>query len=72
MHKIPEVCFSSTFDMDKLAKIRYHHYKKRLNKISIKIAQFESNLLKFNEDIIRKDETFYTRLYGGEHTTETL
>ena len=70
--KIPEVCFSSTFDMDKLAKIRHHHYKKRLNRISIKITQFESNLLKFNEDIIRKDEKFYTRLYGGEHTTETL
>ena len=48
MHKVPEVCFSSTFNMDKLAKILYHHYKKRL-KIS-KIAQFESNLLKPNED----------------------
>lgn len=54
MHKIPEVCFSSTFNMDKLAKILYHHYKKRL-KIS-KIAQFESNLLKPNEDTARKEE----------------
>ena len=41
--------FFSTFDMDKLAKIRHHHCKKRL-KIS-KIAQFESNLLKPNKDI---------------------
>lgn len=68
MHKIPEACFSSTLNK---AQISHHHYKKRL-KIS-KTAQFESNLLKPNKKIqLRKDERFYTRLYGGEHTTETL
>ena len=35
--------------MDKLEKICWHHWKERL-KIS-KIAQFESDLLKSNEDI---------------------
>lgn len=50
MHKIPEVCFSSTFNMDRLAKISHHQCKKRL-KIG-KIARFESNLLKPNEDTV--------------------
>ena len=35
--------------MDKLGKIRWHHWKQRL-KIN-KIAWFESNLLKTNKDI---------------------
>ena len=41
--------FFSTFDMDKLGKIRRHHWKERL-KIN-KIAKFESDLLKTNEGI---------------------
>ena len=64
------VFFFSTFDMDKLAKIRHHHCKKRL-KIS-KIAQFESNLLKPNEDIgPRRRKILHTFYDGGEHTTES-
>ena len=39
----------STFDMDKLGKIRRHHWKERI-KIS-KIAKFQSDLLKTNEVI---------------------
>ena len=39
----------STFDMDKLGKIRWHHWKQRL-KIN-KIAWIESDLLKTNKDI---------------------
>ena len=40
--------FFSTFDLDKLGKIRRHHWKELL-KIS-KIAKFECDLLKTNED----------------------
>ena len=40
---------SSTFDMDQSMKIRRHHWKEYL-KIS-KIAKFQSDLLKINEDI---------------------
>ena len=70
MYKIPELCFFSTFDMDKVAKIRHHHCKKRL-KIS-KIAQFESNLLKPNEDIgPQRRKILHTFHDGGEHTTES-
>ena len=39
----------STFDMDKLGKTRWHHWKQRL-KIN-KIAKFKSDLLKTNKDI---------------------
>ena len=35
--------------MDKLGKIRRHHWKERLK--TNKIAKFESDLLKTNEDI---------------------
>ena len=41
--------FSSTFDMDKLREIRWHHWKKGL-KIN-DIAKFESDMLKTNEGI---------------------
>ena len=68
--KYQNYAFFSTFDMDKLAKIRHHHCKKRL-KIS-KIAQFESNLLKPNEDIgPQRRKILHTFHDGGEHTTES-
>ena len=41
--------FFSTFDVDKLGKIRRYHWKKSL-KIS-EIAKFESDLLKTNDEI---------------------
>ena len=41
--------FFPTFDMDKLGTNRQHHWKERIN-IS-KIAKFQSDLLKINEDI---------------------
>ena len=49
--------------MDKLGTNRRHHWKKLL-KIS-KIAKFESDLLKINEDIAPQFAKFYRRLYGG-------
>ena len=49
--------------MDKLGKIRRHHWKERL-KIS-KSAKFESDLLKTNEDILLKVAKFYKRLTVG-------
>ena len=62
--------FFSTFDMDKLAKIRHHHCKKRL-KIS-KIVQFESNLLKPNKDIgPQRRKILHTFHDGGAQTTES-
>ena len=45
---VPATVFS-TSDMDQLRKILAHHWKERL-KIS-KIAKFETDLLKTNEDI---------------------
>ena len=60
--------FFSTFDMDKLAKIRHHHCKKRL-KIS-KIAQFESNLLKPNKDIGPQRRKILHTFHGAQ-TTES-
>ena len=51
LHKERELStvFFSTFDVDKLGKIRRYHWKKSL-KIS-KIAKFESDLLKTNDEI---------------------
>ena len=58
--------FFSTFDMDKLGKIRGHHWKERL-KIS-KSAKFESDLLKTNEDTApQSGAKFQRNLYGGGH-----
>ena len=51
--------------MDKFGKIRPHHWKEHL-KIT-KIAKFESDLLKTNEDTLLKVAKFYRRLYAGGH-----
>ena len=64
------MAFFSTFDMDKLGTNRRHHWKKLL-KIS-KIAKFESDLLKINEDIAPQFAKFYRRLYGGGQVSSTL
>ena len=50
------VFFLSAFDMDKLWKNRPHHWKERL-KIS-KIAKFESDLFKTNEESREVLQTF--------------
>ena len=48
--------------MDKLGKIRWHHWKKRLQ--IIKIANFESDLLRTNENIAHQSlEIFQTFLW---------
>ena len=49
--------FFSTFDVDKLGKIRRYHWKKSL-KIS-EIAKFESDLLKTNDEIATQKREFY-------------
>ena len=55
----------STFDMDKLGKIRWHHWKQRF-KIK-KIAWFESDLLKTNED--RRLHCGSYRIYSNKRPT---
>ena len=55
----------STFDMDKLGKIRWHHWKQRF-KIN-KIAWFESDLLKTNED--RRSHGGSYRIYSNKRPT---
>ena len=52
-----------TFDMDKLGKIHWHHWKQR-PKINT-IAWIESDLLKTNKDIAPHFAKFYRRWYGG-------
>ena len=49
--------------MDKLRNIRRHHWKERLK--TGKIAKFESNLLKTNEDIApQRCEILQTFVWG--------
>ena len=56
--------FFSTFDMDKLGKIRRQHWKELLK--IIKIVKFECDLLKTNEDTApQSDAKFQRNLYGG-------
>ena len=55
----------STFGMDKLRKIRRHHWKERL-KIS-KIAKFQSDLLKTNEDIAPQSREILQRFVCRGH-----
>ena len=62
-----QVFFFSTFDTDKLGTNRRHHWKKLL-KIS-KIAKFESDLLKINEDIApRSREILQTLVWWRTQT----
>ena len=55
---------SSTFDWDQLGKILQHSWKKYL-KISSKVVNFESDLLKTNEDIALQRREIYRHLHGG-------
>ena len=58
--------FFSTFDMDKLGKIRRQHWKELLK--IIKIVKFECDLLKTNEDTApQRGAKFQRNLYGGGH-----
>ena len=58
--------FFSTFDMDKLGKIRRQHWKELLK--IIKIVKFECDLLKTNEDTApQSGAKFQRNLYGGGH-----
>ena len=59
LHKERELStvFFSTFDVDKLGKIRRYHWKQSL-KIS-EIAKFESDLLKTNDEIATQNAKFY-------------
>ena len=54
----------STFDWDQLRKILQHSWKKYL-KISSKVINFESDLLKANEDIAPQRREIYRHLHGG-------
>ena len=54
----------STFDWDQLGKILQHSWKKYL-KISSKVINFESDLLKTNEDIAPQRREIYRHLHGG-------
>ena len=54
----------STFDWDQLGKILQHSWKKYL-KISSKVVNFESDLLKTNEDIAPQRRKIYRHLHGG-------
>ena len=49
--------------MDKLGKIRQHHWKERLN-IST-IVKFQSDTSLASEDIAPQSCEIYTRLYGS-------
>ena len=53
----------STFDWDQLGKIFQHSWKKYL-KISSKVINFESDLLKTNEDIAPQRREIYRHLHG--------
>ena len=55
--------FFSTFDVDKLGKIRRYHWKQSL-KIS-EIAKFESDLLKTNDEIAPQKREILTLFYGS-------
>ena len=58
--------FFSTFDMDKLGKIRRQHWKELLK--IIKIVKFECDLLETNEDTApQSGAKFQRNLYGGGH-----
>ena len=66
-NKIDPSTVFSTFDMDKLEKIRRHHWKERL-KIN-KIAKFESDTSLASEDIaLQSREILQTFLWWGAQT----
>ena len=54
----------STFDWDQLGKILQHSWKKYL-KINSNVINFESDLLKSNEDIAPQRREIYRHLQGG-------